>query len=56
MKKSDIPVMPQFFDRYINLVEDMPISDAFVLHETMENLISLDLLNQLDGLRYAPDK
>ena len=28
MKKSDIPKMPAYFDRYINLVEDIDVIDA----------------------------
>jgi hypothetical protein len=29
MKRSDINPMPPFFDRYINLVEDIDIFEAF---------------------------
>lgn len=48
--------MPQYFDRYINLVADIELAQAF--DESIEQLHSLDanLLTKLDGARYAPDK
>ena len=30
MKRSDINPMPQYFDRYINLVEDIELDHAFL--------------------------
>ena len=29
MKKSDIRPLPEYFDRYINLVEDVELDEAF---------------------------
>ena len=48
--------MPEYFDRYINLVGDVELLDAF--DNSIEQLENLDfkLLEQLDGVTYAPDK
>jgi DinB family protein len=56
MKKSDINPMPQYFDRYINLVADVELSQAF--DDSIRQLDELDrnLLTKLDGKKYAPDK
>lgn len=56
MKRSDIVVMPEFFDRYINLVEDIAIVDALEKYSPFENMIDANTLKKLDGKRYAPDK
>ena len=54
MRKSDIKQMPKFFDRYINLVEDLELMEAFKLHQNcpIEKNILLELANQ----RYAENK
>lgn len=56
MKKSDIEKMPEYFDRYIDLVEDIELSEAF--DESLEQLKNLDinLLNKTGDKKYAPDK
>lgn len=56
MKKSDIKQMPEYFDRYINLVEDIELSEAF--DESVKQLDELDinLLIKIGGGKYAPDK
>ncbi len=56
MKKSDINPMPPYFDRYINLVADVELSEAFA--NSIRQLHELDgnLLTRLDGRKYAPDK
>jgi hypothetical protein len=56
MRKSAIAPMPQYFDRYINLVADTGLPEAF--DESIRQLSSLDerLLAGLDGRRYAPGK
>lgn len=56
MKKSAIDPMPQYFERYIGLVADVELSDAF--DDSAWQLDSLDrkLLDELGGRRYAPDK
>ena len=56
MKKSDINPMPAFFDRYINLVEDVDLLEALETH-TPEALFSeTDLLEALGDSVYAPGK
>src|SRR5262245_16753042 len=56
MKRSDIKTMPQYFEKYINQVGDLELSQAF--DESVKQLDPLDrdLLSRLDGKRYAPDK
>jgi len=56
MKRSDIITMPEYFEKYINLVDDLELSQAF--DESVKQLGQLDknLLSKLDGKRYAPDK
>lgn len=57
MKKSAIDPMPQYFDRYINLVdEDVELSQAFVDSSRQLELLDKSLLAKLDGQRYAPGK
>jgi len=48
--------MPQYFDRFINLVADVELSAAF--DDSIRQLNELDrsLLTGLDGKRYEPDK
>ena len=48
--------MPQFFDRFINLVADVELSKAF--EDSIRQLNELDrtLLTRLDGKRYAAEK
>lgn len=48
--------MPEYFDRYINLVADVELSQAF--DESLEQLNGLDkaALTGLDGTAYAPGK
>lgn len=48
--------MPEYFDRYINLVEDAELSEAF--DESIAQLKSLDLslLKKIGDEKYAPDK
>jgi len=56
MKKSEINPMPQYFDRYINLVADVELSEAFDESIAQLNKLDKDLLEKLDGKKYAPDK
>ncbi|MBA3692169.1 MAG: DinB family protein [Acidobacteria bacterium] len=56
MKKSDINPMPQYFDRYINLVADVELSQAFDDSISQLNELDRNLLTRLDGKKYAPDK
>ncbi|MBD2754628.1 DinB family protein [Spirosoma validum] len=56
MTKSEIPVMPKFFDRYINLADNILLIDALEQGVSFENLIPAKTLEALGDLRYAPDK
>ncbi len=50
MKKSDIKTLPEYFDRYIDLCEDIELDQAF--QESLKQIDALDLeqLNRI-GLR-----
>lgn len=56
MKKTDITVDPQYYTKYINLIEDIELSDAFnnILHELKS--INLSELEQLGDQVYAEGK
>ena len=56
MKKSDINPMPEYFDRYINLVADVELSMAF--DESIRQLDNLNVehLEKIRGEKSAPDK
>lgn len=56
MKKSDINPMPEYFERYINLVDDLELSAAF--DESIKQINDLDIekLTRIGNKIYAPDK
>ncbi|MBL7813984.1 MAG: DinB family protein [Saprospiraceae bacterium] len=56
MKKSDINQPPSYFDRYINLVDDIELMDA--LKQSIAELDNLDLapLNKIADMAYAKGK
>lgn len=56
MKKSDINPMPQYYDRYIKLVADVELSQAFDESITQLSELNRDLLARLDGKTYEPGK
>jgi len=56
MKRSDINPLPEYFDRYINLVADVELSQAFAYSIGQLNELDRNLLTRLDGRKYAPDK
>jgi len=56
MKKSDIYPMPEYFDRYINLVADVELLLAFDKSIEQLHAIDKDLFTKLDHKRYAPEK
>src|SRR3989339_2117142 len=56
MKRSDINPMPQYFDRYINLVEDIELDQAFLKSVQQINSLDIHLFSQLKDKRYLPDK
>ena len=56
MTKSEIPVMPQFFDRYINQVDNIFLMDALQQTPTFGQYIPASTLEAIGDLRYAPNK
>jgi DinB superfamily len=56
MKRSDIQPLPEYFDRYINLADDIELPD--VLQKSLDDLdeLPLDKLNALGDKIYAPGK
>ncbi|WP_080054016.1 DinB family protein [Spirosoma aerolatum] len=56
MTKSEIPVMPDFFDRYINLADNVFLIDALTQSASFESLIPAYKLEALGDRRYAPGK
>lgn len=56
MKRSDIKTMPQYFEKYINQVDDLELSQAFDESVKQLDLLDRSLLTRLDGKRYAPGK
>ena len=56
MKRSQVNPMPQFFNRYINLVEDIDIVEALEKYDTIEKLLDNKKLEELGNKIYAPGK
>ena len=56
MKRSQVNPMPQFFDRYINLVEDIDIVEALEKYDTIEKLLDKKKLVDLGNKIYAAGK
>ena len=56
MKKSAISPMPAFFDRYINIVEEIDIIDAFEKYTPEKIYTETDKLLALEDKIYAPGK
>lgn len=56
MKRSDIQNMPQFFDRYINKVEDIDLIEALEKYGTIEDTIEVEKLEALGDKVYEPGK
>jgi hypothetical protein len=56
MKKSAINSMPEFFDRYINLVEDIDIHEALKKYSFKLTGEDVELLKLLGDKKYAPEK
>ncbi|MCB0647651.1 MAG: DinB family protein [Saprospiraceae bacterium] len=53
---SDIDPMPAFFDRYILLVEDLSLMDAFRLHTPIFTEEEIALVKEFEDFAYAPGK
>jgi hypothetical protein len=56
MKRSDIHPLPQFYDRYINLVEDLDLLEALETYSPESVFSDTDALHNLGDLIYAPGK
>lgn len=56
MTKSDIPVLPNFFDRYINLADDQLLIDALAQHAQFDALLPRETAERLGDHVYAPGK
>ena len=56
MKKSDINPMPQYFDRYINLVDDIELDQAFQKSLTQIHLLDINLIKRVGHKTYTPNK
>ncbi|WAC12936.1 DinB family protein [Dyadobacter pollutisoli] len=56
MKRSDINPMPPFFDRYINLVEDIDIFEAFEKYTPGQVYCEISKLSALGDQVYAENK
>ena len=48
--------MPEYFDRYINLIEDIELSEAFEESITQLDELNVNLLKKIGDGKYAPDK
>ncbi len=56
MKKSDINPLPEYFDRYINLVADVELSQAFDDSIRQLGKLKVNLLEKIDGEKTTPGK
>lgn len=56
MKKSDIKELPEYFAKYVNLVDDIELSEAF--EQSLKRIDELDIakLNRIGLKVYADDK
>lgn len=55
LRRSDINPVPDFFDRYIHLIDDITLSEALRITSDVFSVIS-DRLEQLQDTVYAPGK
>lgn len=56
MKRSAIVPMPEFFDRYINLVEDVPVVEALTASAQVFPAADMPKIYALGDKVYAPGK
>ena len=56
MKRSELISLPEYFDRYINLVEDIDLFDAFNKSIHQINTLDINLLETIGTKTYLPDK
>ncbi|WP_341226964.1 DinB family protein [uncultured Arcticibacterium sp.] len=55
-KWSDMPELPEFFDRYIKKVDDLPLNEAFELNTPHDIMADIEKLKALEDKIYAPEK
>ena len=56
MKKTDIEIMPEYFDRYINLCDNLDVLEALSNYGPNLILPILEALNQINQKTYLPKK
>lgn len=56
MKRSQIQPMPPFFDRYINLIEDIDLLEGFAKYTPQHVFSDIEKLTRLADRVYAPGK
>ena len=56
LRRSDINPMPEYFDRYINLVDDVELIEAFDRSIVEIESLDLELLRRIGDTVYAPGK
>lgn len=56
MKRSEITPMPPFFDKYINLIEDIDLFEGFAKHTPDAVFAETDKMLALGNRVYAQDK
>ena len=56
MKKLDIQPLPEYFDRYINLVDDVALDEAIRISLDEITTFDWELCRQLGDRAYAPGK
>ncbi len=56
MKKSDVPRNPSYFDRYIDLVDNVELSEAFQQSLAAIDALDLKTLRTIGDQVYAPGK
>lgn len=56
MKRSDIYPMPEYYDKYINQVDDIGLGEAFAVSLKELNSLNISTLNEIGDMVYAPGK
>jgi hypothetical protein len=56
MRRSDIHLMPEYFDRYINLVENIPVIEALEKYSQLTSEDNIELFKKIGDKVYAPGK
>lgn len=56
MKRSAIQPLPEYFDRYIKMVDDMELEDAFEQSRQQLDQINIKALQAIGKKTYAPGK